>query len=135
MTTKTKAKPAKQPLLQAPLPVTLAGETFQIKQFPFGQVHLVSAKLLPIFGAFQMQEGQSIELGELMASGGESLMDVLAMAIDRPREFLDTIDYDEGKELLAAVLKANAALAKKALPDLLKMMTGKAPATVATPAT
>lgn len=115
-------------LLHTPVQVTLAGETFDIKPFPFGKIHQVSAKLLPVFSSLQMEAGQALDLGELLASGGEGLMETLALAINRPRSFLDEISYDEGRELLAAVMAANADLVKKALPDLIRLMTGQAPA-------
>lgn len=117
-------------LLRAPVEVSLAGETFQIKEIPWGKHHLVSAKLLPVFMSAKIQEGQPFDLTDILVAGGEAIMDVLAIAINRPRSFMDEITYDEGKALLSAVMETNKELfAKKVLPDLMRLMaSGKAPA-------
>lgn len=110
-------------LLHTPIEVTANGETFQILPLPWGKQHIVMAKLLPAFLSLQKGEGETVSMADLIAAGGESIMELTALAIGKPREWLDTIyDYEEGKALTEAVLKANEHVLKKALPDLLKML-------------
>lgn len=123
---------AKKQLLHTPIDVTVNGETISIRPFPFGQQHIVVAKLLPLFQAFQgLREGAEVSYGAVVEAGGENLMEVLALAAGKPRDFMDTIyDYDEGKALAMAVFEANKEqFLKKILPDLMNMMGKQAPAT------
>jgi len=117
---------AKQ-LLHTHVEVTVNGELFQIRPFPWGKQHIVAAKLLPAFSAMSPQAGDTLSFSDLVEAGGEGLMSVVAMAVDKPRAWLDTIyDYDEGKALTMAVMEANKEqFLKKLLPDLMKMLANK----------
>jgi len=117
----------RKPFLHTPAEVTVNGETFQILPFPWGKQHIVAAKLLPAFTALNPTEGSVLSFSDLIEAGGEGLMEVVAMAIGKTREFMDTIyDYDEGKELTMAVIEANKEqFVKKLLPDLMKMLASK----------
>lgn len=115
--------PITSKLVPKTVSLTLAGEEFEVKPFGFGQLPKVSAKLLPLLSLFQAQEGRSITLTEIAEHGGDSLMDVLAMAINRDRAFIDGLDLDDGPALLSAVIAVNQEqLTKKALPLLLKLL-------------
>lgn len=125
---------ATKQLLQAPIEVTVNGETLSIRAFPFGKLPTVTAKLAPVFSAMQgLSEGSSIAYADILEIGADGLMDVLAIAAGKPAGYMDTVyDYDEGKALAMAVFEANKDLfLKKILPDLTKLMGAKAPATPA----
>lgn len=110
-------------LLHTPIDVTVNGETFSILPFPWGKQHIVSAKLLPAFMSLNKGEGETVGIADLIEAGGEGIMEITALAVGKPRAWLDTIyDYDEGKALTEAVLKANEHILKKLLPDLLKTL-------------
>jgi hypothetical protein len=121
---------AEKRLLHTPIDITAQGETISILPFGFGQQPRVMAKLAPLFTTFQAASaGDAVSLGDIFEAGGEGLMEVLAIAAKKPREWLDTLDYDEGKALANAVFEANKdTLVKKLLPDLMALMAGKAPA-------
>lgn len=121
---------SKNSFLPTPIEVTVNGETLAIMPFPFGKLHIVAAKLAPVFSAFQgLQAGDQVDYADVIEAGGENLQDVLALAAGKPRQWMDSIyDYEEGKALAMAVFDANKdVLLKKVVPDLLKTMQ-KAPA-------
>jgi hypothetical protein len=122
---------AKKQLLHTPVRVTVNGEKLEIKPFPFGQLHIVTAKLMPIFSLFKgLREGDAIPLADIVQAGGENLQEVLAMAACKPREWMDTIyEFEEGQALVLAVFEANRdQFLKKILPSLMSMVKKAAPA-------
>jgi hypothetical protein len=127
---------AKKQLLHTPIDVTVNGERISIKPFPFGQLHIVTAKLMPIFSLFQgLHAGDAIPFASIIEAGGENLQEVLALAAGKPREWLDTIyDFEDGQALAVAVFEANKEqFLKKILPSLGKLMSSATTGT-ATPA-
>lgn len=125
---------SKNSFLPTPIEVTVNGETLAIMPFPFGKLHIVAAKLAPVFSAFQgLQAGDQVDYADVIEAGGENLQDVLALAAGKPRAWMDGIyDYEEGKALAMAVFDANKeVLLKKVVPDLLKTMQARAPAVAA----
>lgn len=109
--------------------VTLAGEAFTVRPFTFGQLPFVTKKLASIAGSLGPEQFANIPL--LIAEGGEDILEVLALAIKKPRSYFDTLDdHAGGIELLAAVIAVNKELfAKNLQPALLKLtaaVTGKA---------
>lgn len=118
-----KQTPITSRLVPKSVPLTLAGEAFVIRPFGFGQLPAVSALLLPLLGLLDIKEGQEIKLSDLAEKGGENLMNVLALAVGQDRAFIDALDFDEGMDLLSAVVECNKEqLTKKALPLLAKVL-------------
>lgn len=115
-------------LLPTPIPVEINGETIDILPFPFGQLHVVTAKLSPLIAAVQgLANGAAISYDQILVIGGEGLQEVLAMAANKPRDWLNTFygeaGYEEGKALAEAVWTANQDLfLKKIIPDLMNLM-------------
>ncbi len=113
-------------LLVTPIEVTANGETLRIRPFAFSQLPEVTARLLPLFSSLE-SEGETINLDRLIVNGGENLFQVLAMAIEKPREWIDELrgeqGYEEAKSLIKAVYEANKGLfTKKLMPDLQALM-------------
>lgn len=97
--------------------VQVGAETVTIKPIKFGQLPQASRLLLPLSkqitaafkgtGELTLAETAGL-LVELMADGGEDLLTALSFFIGKPREWFDTLENDEGLEILNAVFEVNA---------------------------
>jgi hypothetical protein len=101
--------------------VKAGGETVTVKPFKFGQLAKAVKLLRPITDAvrdtgiagmngsgFVLAADWPLRLPELMADGGEPLLEFVAFAVAKPREWLDTLDADEGVELTKTVFEVNS---------------------------
>lgn len=106
--------------------VHAAGEDIVLKPFSFGQLGHVAESLGYI--ADRIGPGQ-VGVGGLMAAGGVELMNIVAFACGKPREWLDTIDdYDEGVALVEAVLELNQErFEKKLIPAITRILAKMMP--------
>jgi hypothetical protein len=115
--------------------VEAGGETFTIRPFGFGQLPFVAARLSGPFMALAGSGRKTFQLDELVANGGDGMMDVLAVAIKKDRAWLDELDdYEGGKRLLAAMWEVcGPQLTGKVLPDVLMAMAKMMPKKKAAP--
>lgn len=84
--------------------VEAGGETLTISEFSFGQIPKVAQFVTSIFS--QANVGQ-LNLADLVAGGGEDLMQILVLATGKPRSWFDTLHMADGVALAAAVVEVN----------------------------
>jgi hypothetical protein len=121
--------------LQTLLPereVTAKGEVLTIAPFFFGQLPkavkliqplaqaLGTAQVLTIDGTtVRLSADWPLKLPQIVAEGGEALIDLIAFVTGKPRAWFDTLGTDEGISLTRVVIEVNADFfAKKVAPML-----------------
>lgn len=82
--------------------VDAGGETIKVSPFVFGQLPKVAKCFASIKGA--IEGGNLIEIA---SAGGEDLLALLCLAVNKPRVWFDTLPSDEGLALMAAVIQVN----------------------------
>ncbi len=108
--------------------LTVAGETISLRPFPFGKypkvLALLGQMLQPLTEYLQQQKGNQlgIQLEDgtirinpetiqfligILENGGDPFMELLAIAVDKPRAWVDKLDGDDGIKLLAGVFAVN----------------------------
>ena len=94
----------------------------------FGQLPRVAKHLAAI--AAGLGDTDTLDIPALLASGGEDVLAVMAIATGKPRTWFDTLhDWDVGVQILAAIIELNKAqFAKKLLPAIQRAMTQMLPA-------
>lgn len=102
--------------------IDLAGRTITVKPFTFGQLPKVLTKARTVYGAIaHLIEKDMSEAGlilEVMAVGGEDLMDLVCLSIGEDRDFLDTLQIDEGVKLVGTFLEVNLSFfVQRVLPE------------------
>lgn len=126
-------------------PITLNGEKFNIQPFKFGkwpEVIKKATKIVTIiietyqnYGEAALEitvdpESNKFKLSpealqlvlKLLTTGGEEVLDILAISIDRPRQWVNDLDGDEGVQLLAGTYLVNRDFfSERVLPQFLKM--------------
>ena len=82
--------------------IAAGGETFMVTPFVFGDL----PKVAKCFAVIQSKI-KGGNLVEIAAEGGEDLIQLLCIAIKKPRAWFDTIASDEGLQLMATVIEVN----------------------------
>ena len=129
--------------LQALLPerdVTVKGETITVSPLFFGQLPKAVKLMQPLADALRGAnilwiEGESVKLRtdwplklpQVVAEGGEALIDLLAFIINRPREWFDTLDMDDGVTLTRKVFEVNIDFFAKRIAPMLPEAVTQAP--------
>lgn len=116
--------------------VLVSGEVFHVKPFFFGQIPKAVKLTMPVAKAlnesgillfrqdasqlgFALATDWPFKLPQIMAEGGEALMELLAFAIAKPRAWFDSVAAEEGLALTKAVFEVNTELfLKRILPML-----------------
>ncbi len=118
--------------------VTLStGEVITIKPFTFGQLPR-AIKLGQKIGGAVMEASKQGRFGEsnggaamaIIAEGGEDLIALIGLGINKNREWFDTLQGDDGLTLTIAFLEVNVDFfTQKMLPSLMDAMATFKPAT------
>ncbi|MDE2455665.1 MAG: hypothetical protein KGL43_18920 [Burkholderiales bacterium] len=128
-------------LAPTPREVTAKGDTVAIAPFYFGQFPRVMGLLRQIGQQVQGTGIMSISTGggnaqfslasnwaerlpEVFEQAGEPWLDLLAMAIGKPRKWFDTLAADEGLLLSQAMVEVNLDFFARKLLPLIQGMTG-----------
>ncbi len=107
------------------LAVVAGGETLTILPFTFGQLVKVTKYLKPLVGAvrssgiwaterrgaeavFKLAEDWPVRLVDAVSDGGEHLLDFIAFATGKSRDWLDGLDADAGIALAKGIFEVNA---------------------------
>ncbi|WP_298220145.1 DUF6631 family protein [Halothiobacillus sp.] len=106
--------------------ITIGGEEITIKPLTFGQIPKASKMIAPIIKAMSSAElgGQSLlDLAgnwvEIMAVGGEDLIALIGWAINKDRDWFDSLGMDDGINLIKTVIEVNSDFfTKKVIPML-----------------
>ena len=97
-----------------------SGEVLTLKPLFFGQLPKAVKLLRPVTDAvaqsgiarvngksFSLAEDWALRLPELMDAAGDGLLAFVAFAVNKPREFFDTLPADDGIALTKAVFEVN----------------------------
>lgn len=104
--------------------VTVQGEQIALTSFKFGQLPAITKHIANITSSLH---ADAVDLPTLIAEGGEDILAILALAVGKPRAWFDTIEPDEGLQLLAAVIQLNSDMfVKKLQPVLSTLVSGLA---------
>jgi len=119
--------------------VAVGGETIRVSPLYFGQYPRALQLMRPLFDAvkgagifsvvkngtqvkFEIAADWPLRLPELIADGGEALVEFVAFCIGKPRPWFNTLPGDDGFELTKAVFEENASFfAKRIRPKLEQM--------------
>ena len=92
--------------------ITIRDENLTIKPFKFGELPRVFKAIEPLSASItalvQTQSFNASSIGFLFSSGGDGILDLLAVGTRKPRSWVDDLEMDEGIEVLTAVLEVNA---------------------------
>lgn len=95
--------------------LTIGGEEITIKPLTFGQIPKASKMVAPIIKAMAKSElaGDSVmdmagNWVDILAIGGDDLLNLIGWAIGKDRAWFDTLQMDEGIELVKAVIEVNS---------------------------
>lgn len=121
--------------LQTLLPerdVTVKGETIAVSPFKFGQLPKAFRLMRPLGDVLRtsgvllisgtnliMASDWPLKLPDIVAEGGEALIELLAFAIGKPREWFDDLDIDEGVALTRKVVEVNGDFFAKRIAPML----------------
>jgi uncharacterized protein (UPF0264 family) len=99
---------------------TFKGETIKVEPFKFGQFPKAIKLLRPITDAvkdagiagmsaagFSLAPDWPLRLPQVMDEAGEALIEFVAFAVGKPREWFDDMDGDEGIALTKLVFEVN----------------------------
>jgi len=91
-------------LVPEPVVVEITGNRIEITPLRVGEFPAMLRAIRP----FAEQLAGEPDWLALLAGHGESLLDALALACRRPREWVDGLDLDDALQLVAAVFEVNA---------------------------
>lgn len=101
--------------------VRAGGELFEITPFKFGQI----PKVMRIMGeAFASLQSEEVPLEELLESAGDQVMDLVALATGKDRDWVAGLLPDEGLRLVTAVLEVNGDFFMRRLGPVLDDLKG-----------
>lgn len=119
-------------VIPATVEVTAGGEAFKLKRFNLGQLKHATAHAALIAMLFNaMQEGKASPI-DIITNGGESVIELIAIATGKSTEWCEELDPVEGAELLLAVAEVNLSFFVNALSPLVKGWTERATRLAAT---
>jgi hypothetical protein len=98
--------------------VVAGGETITVSPFVFGQL----PKVAKIFAKIKdvIEGGNLIEIA---SAGGEDLLQLLCLAVNKPRDWFDTLPSDEGLALMATVISTNRDFFVQRMSPVLQKLT------------
>lgn len=98
--------------------VAAGGETIAVSPFKLGQLPKVAtafAKIREVIGSGNMVE--------IASAGGDDLLDLLCLAVGRKREWVDSLESDEGLDLMATVIAVNRDFFVQRMAPILQKLT------------
>jgi hypothetical protein len=103
--------------------VTVQNANITITPFKFGELPRVFKAIDPIsnvlFKSLSSGGNQANLITTIMSEGGDNILDLMAIGSRKPREWVDTLEMDEGVELLGAILEVNVSFfVQKVLPQI-----------------
>lgn len=105
--------------------VTLKEELFTVKPFTLGQIPLVMAAMQKIAGPAQaaLYSGKAQDAATLMgifAVAGEDIIKLIAKIINKPEEYVNSLEMDESVKLIEAIVNVNKDFFLKKVTPILK---------------
>ena len=121
-------------LIPQPVELTVGGETLAIKPLKVGQMPAFLRAISPVMQHLTRAE---IDWLTLLGDQGDDLLAAIAIAVAKPRQWVDDLAADEAILLAAKVIEVNADFfTRTVLPKLDGLFTrakGLVPATAAAP--
>ena len=105
------------------------GEDLVITPLKFGQLPAVFKHL----GALVSDGAGNVDIVASILNGGEDVLACLSIAINKPREWFDTISTEDGIKLLTAAVLLNKDLFQKKVWPELERLLGKKPSPSSSP--
>ena len=126
--------------------IEVAGERMTLRPFPFGKLPKVIGYLGDMMHLITnipeeliaVMEGEDAEndwkvnpeligyFTTVIEIGGENILNMMALAVGKPREWVDELDPDEGLLLLMDVFEVNYDFFKQRFAPAFKKITGRA---------
>ena len=101
-------------------PLTLAGENLEITPLQIGELPVFARTLAPI----ARNIGPNPDWWALLSQDGDTVINALAIASRKPREWVAALSLDEGVSLAEAIFEANLNFfIQRVLPTLLGTST------------
>lgn len=104
------------------------GESVTIKPLVFGQFpkasKLAQGIAKPLMEAYASQSADNASvIIQILAEGGEDFLNLIALGINKPRSFFDTLPFDDGVRLARAFVETNLDFfTQRVLPELKKIL-------------
>lgn len=114
-------------LFPAGTEVTVAGETISVYPFKAGKLPQLFKLVNPISGLIQvtLQSESTDTIGKvltILAHGGDNVLDLIALGLNKPRSFVDDLEQDEVVDALSTVLGVNISFfVQRVLPAAMKV--------------
>lgn len=107
-----------QQMIPETVEVTVGGETLTIGPIRIRQVSRVARH---VSGIVQFFKNEEIDFERLLCEGAEDLIEALAVATDKPNDWIGELNLDEIVRLTRAVVEVNADFfARTVLPEVEK---------------
>lgn len=107
-------------VIPQPMTVTLSGETLAVTPIKLGQLPRFAGAVAGIWHLFAV-EGEPDYLA-ILTQGGEDLLDALAIALNKPRAWVDALDLAEAIQALQVVIEVNGDFfTQRVVPALTQM--------------
>ena len=87
--------------------VQVAGGAIEVRPMPALRAIRFARAARPFLEVLDLREGATIDVLQLMGEHGEALLDAVAIAVDRPVEWVGELALDDLSDVAAAVLEAN----------------------------
>lgn len=97
--------------------IDVAGETITVRPYKFAQLPQASAIVAKYMNKFQA--GEQPDLVALLTEGGEDIFKLMCLAINKDRKWLDTLEAEDGINLLSVVIEVNYDFFTRKLTPLL----------------
>ena len=120
--------------------VMAAGEEVSILPFTFGQLPKAMKLMLPVVeslkssGILQIEAGNltiandwMLRLPEIMVDGGEPLMQLCAFSTGKSRDWLDSVQSDEGIAIAMSIFEVNADFFRKRIAPMMGLSVTASP--------
>lgn len=104
------------------------GDVLVIKPLVFGQfpkaAKLAQGIAKPLMQAYEQKSADTTQaIMQVLAEGGEDLLSLVALGVNKPRSFFDTLQFDDGVRLTRAFLEVNLDFfTQRVLPELNKLI-------------
>ena len=113
-------------VIPATVDVIAGGETFTLKRFSLGQLKDASAHAALIALLFTALQEQNVSPIEVITKGGDSVIELVAIATGKSAAWCEELDPEEGINLLLAVAEVNVSFFVNALSPSVSGWTERA---------
>lgn len=92
--------------------VTVQNTTIVIKPFKFGELSkvfkVIDPIIDPLFTALNTSTNQIQLISKIIVDSSESVMDLISISTKQPRDWIDSLEMDEGLQLFTTILEVNS---------------------------